>query len=601
MPTKFAQECFLKFCDWIGRAATAFHLWCAEYELRLMDTQDLSPVLRDARTRNLDLLREYRRRGEFPRNRHAPNRYAPCFIDSAGRQCAVACLMHASADDVPALKVAESANFARIRDMNLPELNTWASESGFKKAELARIQPGYAPTPEQLQYAFDFLFAIWLIGSLAIMSILVNSLRLVIAFGHRFNTSLIGIMSGVLLLGLCLQLNLSQFSHTRLIDEVAIYQIVTIGIGILAVALAVIPVFWRRAERESTTPIKPSVIKRSVLEFLTMMILAILFLTIPVLAYLKVIGPASDSRFQLVREYGHQHVVMGVALSSDGKVVVTASDDGTAILWEAASGKRVKTFHHGHTGGITCVAMSGDGKKIVTGSMDKTAVLWDAASDKKILTLRGHTWWIDSVAITKDGKQVLTGSWDRTAILWDATSGKKLQTFNGHTGGISSVALSSDGKHVVTGTGDGSAILWEAASGEKLQTFSRHTDQIVGVALSADGKHLVTGSWDKTAILWELASGKNLKTFRGHTHRIMSVAVSSDARLIVTGSTDNTAALWDAATGKQIETFRGHLHPVTSVALSGDGKQVVTGSGDHKAILWDAGNGKKLQIFGNWP
>lgn len=184
----------IRFCAWLARTATAYHLWCAELELRLTDTGAMPSALRKVRARNLDLLRDYRGRGEFPRNSHDASRNAPCFIDAEGRQCAVACLMYASGDEASALKVAQSANSARIRQMQFPELDTWADESGFTKAELARIQPPrYAPTPDELNHAYDFLFALWLVGSLAVTSILANSLRLMNAFAHRFDTSLIGI------------------------------------------------------------------------------------------------------------------------------------------------------------------------------------------------------------------------------------------------------------------------------------------------------------------------------------------------------------------------------------------------------------------------
>jgi hypothetical protein len=106
-----------------------------------------------------------------------------------------------------------------------------------------------------------------------------------------------------------------------------------------------------------------------------------------------------------------------VALSSDGKLVLTGSFDQTAILWEAASGKKIHTFQ-GHTDQIIGVALSGDGKLALTGSKDKTAILWDAASGKKLHTFLGHTSVVWGVALSADGKHVLTGSFDKTAILW---------------------------------------------------------------------------------------------------------------------------------------------------------------------------------------
>ena len=54
---------------------------------------------------------------------------------------------------------------------------------------------------------------------------------------------------------------------------------------------------------------------------------------------------------------------MSVALSGDGKHVLTGSGDKTAILWEAASGKKLQTFQ-GHTDSVKSVALSGDGKHV---------------------------------------------------------------------------------------------------------------------------------------------------------------------------------------------------------------------------------------------
>src|SRR5262249_51625817 len=63
----------------------------------------------------------------------------------------------------------------------------------------------------------------------------------------------------------------------------------------------------------------------------------------------------------------------------------------------------------GHAEAVTSVGFSPNGKRIVTGSRDKTAKLWDADSGRKIRTLRGHTQAVDSVCFSPDGKHILTG------------------------------------------------------------------------------------------------------------------------------------------------------------------------------------------------
>lgn len=98
-------------------------------------------------------------------------------------------------------------------------------------------------------------------------------------------------------------------------------------------------------------------------------------------------------------------------VSGNGKLVATASDDRTAILWDAVTGKKLKTFQ-GHAGEVKGVALSGDGKYIVTASLDGTAMIWETAGGKMIQILREHGDGVNGVAMSRDGNLVVTGSED---------------------------------------------------------------------------------------------------------------------------------------------------------------------------------------------
>ena len=73
------------------------------------------------------------------------------------------------------------------------------------------------------------------------------------------------------------------------------------------------------------------------------------------------------------------------SFSPDGRTVVTASDDKTARLWDAASGKELQRLTHDD--GVHAASFSPDGRTVVTASKDKTARLWDAASGKELQRL----------------------------------------------------------------------------------------------------------------------------------------------------------------------------------------------------------------------
>ena len=244
-----------------------------------------------------------------------------------------------------------------------------------------------------------------------------------------------------------------------------------------------------------------------------------------------------------------------MAFSLDGQRIVTGSDDQTAKVWDAASGKELIALS-GHSNLITAATFSPDGRRIVTGSHDRTARVWEAASGRELLTLKRHTGWIESVAFSPDGLRIVTGSDDQTAEVWDAASGKELLTLVGHDGGANVVAFSPDGQRIVTGDDSGVARVWEAATGRELLTFNGHGGPVISVAFSPDGRRIVTGSYDRKAKVWDAASGRELLTLKGHTGHVVAVTFSTDGQRILTGSRDQTVRVWEAARPEQVVAWR---------------------------------------------
>jgi uncharacterized protein (TIGR03067 family) len=158
---------------------------------------------------------------------------------------------------------------------------------------------------------------------------------------------------------------------------------------------------------------------------------------------------------------------VGVALSGDGTTALTTAVGlKGAIIWRAANANRLGTLL-GHMDEVISLALSDNGKIAITGSNDKTAILWETSTGKKLHTWQGHSVGLNSVALSGDGKTALMAS-DKTAILWDAGTGNKLQTFAGHIGQVLAVALSGDGKTALTGSTDGVSRLWDTATGREL-------------------------------------------------------------------------------------------------------------------------------------
>ncbi|HSK71858.1 MAG TPA: DUF4365 domain-containing protein, partial [Pyrinomonadaceae bacterium] len=115
---------------------------------------------------------------------------------------------------------------------------------------------------------------------------------------------------------------------------------------------------------------------------------------------------------------GHSDFILTVAITPDGKQIVSGSNDNTLRVWDLASSRCLNTLE-GHSIPVWAVAITPDGKQIVSGSNDKTLRVWDLSSGRCLNTLEGHSGWIWSVAITSDGKQIISGSEDKTLRVWD--------------------------------------------------------------------------------------------------------------------------------------------------------------------------------------
>jgi WD40 repeat protein len=83
-------------------------------------------------------------------------------------------------------------------------------------------------------------------------------------------------------------------------------------------------------------------------------------------------------------------------------------------VWELESGRLLRSLE-GHTDWVNAVAVSPDGRFIVSGSSDdRTVKVWELESGRLLRSLEGHTDWVWAVAVSPDGRFIVSGS-SRTA------------------------------------------------------------------------------------------------------------------------------------------------------------------------------------------
>ena len=293
---------------------------------------------------------------------------------------------------------------------------------------------------------------------------------------------------------------------------------------------------------------------------------------------------------QLMRTFEAHTEVKSVVFSRDGTRLLSGGNGDTLQLWDAASGQLIRT----HSSSALSVAFSPDGTRLLAGG-PRGARLWDAASGRLIHTFTGHELPVYAVAFSPDGTYLLSGA--EHVRLWDAASGLLIRTFKGYSGSAQSVASSPDGKHLLSGSSDKTLKLWDAATGQLVRTFVGHTHWLRSVAFSPDGTRLLSDGDDRTLRVWDTASGQLVRSFERQRRNAGSAAFSPDGRQLLSIGPDNALALWDAASGQLLRSLQGHKSTVESVAFSPDGTRLLSGSDDRTLKLWDAGSGELIRTF----
>lgn len=284
---------------------------------------------------------------------------------------------------------------------------------------------------------------------------------------------------------------------------------------------------------------------------------------------------------------GHTAEVGSIAFSTDGKLLATGSYDGTAKIWDTASG--TERFHlQGDTGKIDQVTFSPNGRRLAMSTRSQSPRLWDTATGKEEAIIKTPVGNGSFVAFAPH-RPLLASSTGNDVKLWDLEAGTEVATLRGHTAQVNPGSrFSPDGTLLATGSYDATVRLWDVARRETRFVLRGHTACVPCLSFSPDGKRLASAGWDKTVKLWDVATGTELMTLRGHTAEVGSVAFAPDGRFLASGSWDKTVKLWDATTGQELTTLTGHSAMVWRVAFSPDGKTLASASADRTVKLWGA-------------
>ncbi|MCA9290185.1 MAG: protein kinase [Phycisphaerales bacterium] len=292
----------------------------------------------------------------------------------------------------------------------------------------------------------------------------------------------------------------------------------------------------------------------------------------------------------------HDGLVMSLEMSRDGRRLVTASDDGTINVWDAAT-RSVLANARGHEDWVYSAAFDHDARRVVSGSRDHTVRVWEADSGDELRVLGRHGTSVVSVAFGA-GDLVASADVDGVACLWDADTGDQLASLRDQPGGSSGVAFTRAGDRLITWNLSGSLWVRDAKATSILHELS-FGGLIRCATISADDRLLAAGGADGRIMIWNLDTGAVIHALQtaDSVSDVRSLAFTPDGTGLASGHTDRPIRLWSVETGRaQDPSLRGHEENVTGLAFTHDGLQLISASWDRTLRVWDVAGPDRIEL-----
>ena len=292
---------------------------------------------------------------------------------------------------------------------------------------------------------------------------------------------------------------------------------------------------------------------------------------------------------------GHTGGVAALALSQDGRILISGGWDKMIHLWDWRTGDSQHTLS-GHIAAITCLALSPDGEMLASGSRDTTVKLWDwrtgiihhSLDDPGAEKPRP----ISSLAFSPNGQRLYTGTNRGGTYIWNPKTGAKVRSLARYSSGLSYFAISPDGQLMAGAYVDLLKLFQLPADsptdwGYQKYGFETGFPPIVAVAMSSNGQMLATGHHEGDICLWIVHLGRRLAHIKGHSGLVNALAFSPDDNFLASGGEDGLVKLWDLHSQAEIATLNGHSEYVEDVIFAPDGKTLFSGGGDKTIRVWD--------------
>ena len=293
-------------------------------------------------------------------------------------------------------------------------------------------------------------------------------------------------------------------------------------------------------------------------------------------------GPYKDTKCDVFK--GHKARVNSIAITKNGKFVISVSDDKTVRVWDIASGKQLAKCTKNER--IFSVSSTPDGATAVYSFGRGKVGIWEWATGNIDKERKVHDTFTFFIKVTADGKAIITSS-DGHFYIRDLKTGEELEQYDSRLCRGRVIYVTPDDSRVIFLFGKQ---IWVHSLPEMYREHALFDLKEEGgcvVCMTLDGETGIVGFKDGGIRSYNLSLGIVKTSYMGHSNSVSSLCLTPDAKKLVSGSFDKTVRVWDLDSGTMLAIYYGHKASIYSVAVTPNGKNIISGSRDGTIRLWD--------------
>ncbi|XP_043825125.1 apoptotic protease-activating factor 1 isoform X1 [Dromiciops gliroides] len=243
---------------------------------------------------------------------------------------------------------------------------------------------------------------------------------------------------------------------------------------------------------------------------------------------------------------GHEKAVRRVQFTSEGRTLISSSDDSTVQVWNWQSEEFV--FLKAHQEPVKDFRLL-QNPRLLTWSFDGTVKVWNILTGKVEKDFVCHQDTVLSCDVSPDTSKFSSTSADKTAKIWSFESHSPLHELRGHEGCVRCSVFSGDSALLATGDDNGEIRIWKVSTGERLHSCvpmtvekgeAAYVGWVTDLRFSPDSKMLVSAGgclkW------WNVDTGESFQTFYTNGTNLKTIHVSPSFKTYVT--VDNLGILY---------------------------------------------------------